>query len=100
MQRKERKRMSKKMKWLIAILLLAAAAFCVWFFVIRDKDDAGKPVDMTDVVVRQNLDTTYNTSGTLALKNQKAENAMTDASASYRVKEVNVKPRSPTRWAA
>ena len=91
MQRKERKRMSKKMKWLIAILLLAAAAFCVWFFVIRDKDDAGKPVDMTDVVVRQNLDTTYNTSGTLALKNQKAENAMTDASASYRVKEVNVK---------
>ena len=82
MQRKERKRMSKKMKWLIAILLLAAA---------RDKDDAGKPVDMTDVVVRQNLDTTYNTSGTLALKNQKAENAMTDASASYRVKEVNVK---------
>ena len=79
------------MKWLIAALLLAVAAFCVWFFVIRDKDDAGKPVDMTDVVVRQNLDTTYDTSGTLALKNQKAENAMTDASASYRVKEVNVK---------
>lgn len=88
---KKTKRISKKVWYiLLAAALIIGAA--VTGILLRNYANVEVGMEeMTDIVIRQNIDTKYSANGTLAVKTQKAENAMTNAEAGYRVKNVNVK---------
>ena len=90
MRTNSRKNLSKKTRWILAITAIAMVGLGIWCYVHFRADLSTEAPEVTDMVIRQTMDTTYTANGTLALKNQKAENAMTDTSAGYRVKEVNV----------
>lgn len=91
MQKNWKKKQSKKAKRVLAIAAVVLAGTGIGLFHHFKSAPEPEVTEMTDTVVRQNIDTVYNAGGTLKLKNHKAENAMKDATASYRIREVNVK---------
>ena len=88
----EKKRRLSKKTWYILLAAFLVIGAAVTGILLRNLgDEEVGMTEMTEMVMRQNIDTTYSSNGTLAVKTQKAENAMTNAEAGYRVKAVNVK---------
>ena len=87
----KKRRLSKKTLYILLAAFLIIGAAVTGILLRNYGNDSAGTEEMTDIVLRQNIDTKYSANGTLAVKTQKAENAITTAEAGYRVKTVNVK---------